>query len=268
VTALVRALPRPRLFGGRRAGRLIERNLFVYRQQWTVFLSGFFEPLFYLFGLGFGVGALVGDVPGPDGEPIPYSLFVAPALLATSAMNGAMFEATYNFFFKLRWQKTYEAILATPLSLGDIALGELVWSAVRAALYCVGFLIVVAVLGMVTSPLALLALPAALLLAFSVGALAMAGTTFLRYWTDLDLITIIILPIFLFSGTFYPISVYPPVLQAVVWISPLFHGTEVIRALMLGAVTPIILVHIAILVAYALIGFTICARRLDVLLVK
>jgi lipooligosaccharide transport system permease protein len=267
MTTLVRSLPRP-FFGGRRAGRLVERNLFVYRRTWTVLLSGFFEPVFYLFGMGFGVGALVGDVPGPGGEPISYATYVAPALLAVSAMNGAMFEATFNFFFKLRWQKTYDSILSTPLSLGDIALGELIWSATRAALYGVGFLVVVAALGMIRSPLAILAIPAALLLAFSVGAIAMAGSTFMRYWTDLDLITIIVLPIFLFSGTFYPISVYPPALQVVVWLSPLYHGTEIIRSLMLGAVEPIILVHGAILVAYALVGFAVCSRRLNVLLLK
>ena len=263
----VRSLPRP-FFGGRRAGRLVERNLFVYRRTWTIIVSGFFEPIFYLFGMGYGVGALVGEVPGPDGQPISYATYVAPALLAVSAMNGALFEATFNFFFKLRWQKTYDSILATPLSLHDIALGELIWSATRAALYGVGFLVVVAALGMIASPLAILALPAALLLAFAVGAVAMAGSTYLRYWTDLDIISIIVLPIFLFSGTFYPISVYPPALQVLVWVSPLFHGTEIIRALMLGAVEPIIVVHIAILVVYALVGFTICARRLNVLLLK
>jgi len=267
MTTLVRSLPRPS-FGGRRAGRLVERNLFVYRRTWTIIVSGFFEPIFYLFGMGFGVGALVGEVPGPDGQPISYATFVAPALLAVSAFNGAVAEATYNFFFKLRWQKTYDSILATPLSLHDIALGELIWSASRAALYGVGFLIVAAILGLIESPLAILALPAALLLAFAVGAIAMAGSTWLRYWTDLDLISIIILPVFLFSGTFYPISVYPPLLQAIVWLSPLYHGTEIIRALMLGAVEPIILVHTGILVAYALVGFTICARRLNVLLLK
>jgi len=267
MTTFVRSLPRP-FFGGRRAGRLVERNLFVYRRTWTIIVSGFFEPIFYLFGMGYGVGALVGEVPGPDGQPISYATYVAPALLAVSAMNGALFEATFNFFFKLRWQKTYDSILATPLSLHDIALGELIWSATRAALYGVGFLVVVAALGMIASPLAILALPAALLLAFAVGAVAMAGSTYLRYWTDLDIISIIVLPIFLFSGTFYPISVYPPALQVLVWVSPLFHGTEIIRALMLGAVEPIIVVHIAILVVYALVGFTICARRLNVLLLK
>ena len=267
MTTFVRSLPRP-FFGGRRAGRLVERNLFVYRRTWTIIVSGFFEPIFYLFGMGYGVGALVGEVPGPDGQPISYATYVAPALLVVSAMNGALFEATFNFFFKLRWQKTYDSILATPLSLHDIALGELIWSATRAALYGVGFLVVVAALGMIASPLAILALPAALLLAFAVGAVAMAGSTYLRYWTDLDIISIIVLPIFLFSGTFYPISVYPPALQVLVWVSPLFHGTEIIRALMLGAVEPIVLVHVAILVAYAFVGFTICARRLNVLLLK
>jgi len=267
MTTFVRSLPRP-FFGGRRAGRVVERNLFVYRRTWTIIVSGFFEPIFYLFGMGYGVGALVGEVPGPDGQPISYATYVAPALLAVSAMNGALFEATFNFFFKLRWQKTYDSILATPLSLHDIALGELIWSATRAALYGVGFLVVVAALGMIASPLAILALPAALLLAFAVGAVAMAGSTYLRYWTDLDIISIIVLPIFLFSGTFYPISVYPPALQVLVWVSPLFHGTEIIRALMLGAVEPIIVVHIAILVVYALVGFTICARRLNGLLLK
>src|SRR3990170_3550157 len=267
MTTFVRSLPRLG-FGGRRAGRLVERNLFVYRRTWTIIVSGFFEPIFYLFGMGYGVGALVGEVPGPDGQPISYATYVAPALLAVSAMNGALFEATFNFFFKLRWQKTYDSILATPLSLHDIALGELIWSATRAALYGVGFLVVVAALGMIASPLAILALPAALLLAFAVGAVAMAGSTYLRYWTDLDIISIIVLPIFLFSGTFYPISVYPPVLQVLVWVSPLYHGTEIIRALMLGAVEPIVLVHVAILVAYAFVGFTICARRLNGLLLK
>jgi lipooligosaccharide transport system permease protein len=267
MTTFVRALPLP-VIGGRRAGRLVERNMYVYRRTWTILVSGFFEPIFYLFALGYGVGALVGEVTGPGGESISYAMYVAPALLAVSAMNGALFEATFNFFFKLRWQKTYDSILATPLSLGDIALGELIWSATRATLYCVGFLVVAAVLGLILSPLAILALPAALLLAFAVGALAMAGSTYMRYWTDLDLIMIIVLPIFLFSGTFYPITIYPPALQVLVWFSPLYHGTEIIRALMLGVIEPVIGVHVAVLVTYAVVGFTICGRRLNVLLLK
>src|SRR5918995_5799911 len=94
-------------FGSRRALRLIERNLLVYKHGWLVLLSGFFEPLFYLLSIGFGLGALIGTVPGPGGEPISYQLFVAPALLASAAMNGAISEATFNFFFKLNYNKTF-----------------------------------------------------------------------------------------------------------------------------------------------------------------
>jgi lipooligosaccharide transport system permease protein len=267
MTALPRSLLLPRI-GGRRAARLVERNLMAYRRTWAILFSGFFEPVFYLLGVGFGVGALVGSVPGPDGQPIGYAAFVAPALMATSAMNGALFEATFNFFFKLKWQKTYDSILATPLSLGDVALGELAWSIIRAALYGTGFLVVVAAMGLARSPLAILALPASLLLAFAVGAVGMAASTFMRYWTDLDLIGVVILPVFLFSGTFYPVDVYPEPLRVLVWLSPLFHGTQLIRGLMLGILEPVLLLHVAVLVALGIAGLAVCARRLQVLLLK
>ena len=140
------------LIGSRRSLRLVERNLFVYKHSWLVLLSGFFEPLFYLLSIGFGLGALIGTVPGPGGEPIPYQLFVAPALLASSAMNGAINESTFNFFFKLNYNKTFTAILATPLSPGDVAVGELTWALIRGGLYAIGFMVVMVVLGLVVSP--------------------------------------------------------------------------------------------------------------------
>ena len=112
-------------FGSRRALRIIERNLLVYKHGWLVLLSGFFEPLFYLLSIGFGLGVLVGDVAGPGGQPIPYALFVAPALLGASAMNGAITESTFNFFFKLNYDKTFASILTTPMSPADVSLGEL-----------------------------------------------------------------------------------------------------------------------------------------------
>ena len=135
------------LIGSRRSFRLVERNMYVYRHGWLVLLSGFFEPLFYLLGVGFGIGALVGTVVGPGGQEIPYQLFVAPALLASASMNGAINESTFNFFFKLHYDKTFVAILATPLSSGDIAVGELIWALIRGGLYAIGFLIVMFVLG-------------------------------------------------------------------------------------------------------------------------
>ena len=164
----------PLLLGWRRAGLMIERNLYVYRRTWIVIFSGFFEPLFYLLGIGFGLGALIGDVPGPGGQVISYQLFVAPALLASASMNGAIMESTFNVFFKLNYQKTYDAILSTPMSVGDVALGEIGWALIRGGLYAVGFLVVMALLGLWVSPWLILAFPGALLIGF--GALGLLFT--------------------------------------------------------------------------------------------
>ena len=258
----------PLLFGSRRSLRLIERNLYVYRHTWLVIVSGFFEPLFYLLSIGFGLGRLVGTVPGPGGADIPYALFVAPALLASSSMNGAITEATLNFFFKLRYQKTFDAILSTPLSAADIAVGEMGWGLIRGALYTIGFLVVMVVLGLAATPLLALTLPAALLISFGFGAVGMACTSFMRSWQDFDLIQLVVLPLFLFSGTFYPITAYPPALQLFVQLTPLYQGVDLIRALITGVVDPGILWHVVYLSVMGVIGLAIVARRLDKLLLK
>ena len=256
------------LIGSRRSLRLIERNLYVYRHGWLVILSGFFEPLFYLLSIGFGLGALVGDVPGPDGQPISYQLFVAPALLASAAMNGAVSESTFNFFFKLHYNKTFTAILSTPLSAGDIAVGELGWALIRGGLYAIGFMAVMAVLGLIVSPWVILAFPAALLVGFAFGAVGMAATSFMKSWQDFDLIQLVILPLFLFSATFYPLDTYPPALQLVVRVTPLYQGVDLIRSLTVGAISPILLVHVVYLTVMGLAGLYVVSRRLDRLLLK
>ncbi len=255
-------------FGGRRAALVIERNLIVSRNQWLMILSGFFEPLFYLLSIGLGIGGLVGDIPGPNGEPIPYALFVAPALLASASMNGAIAESTFNVFFKLNYQKTYDAILATPLAPGDVALGEIGWAVIRATMYAIGFLVVILVLGLVRSPWALLAVPAATLLAFAFAAVGMAATTWMRSWQDFDLINLVVLPLFLFSGTFFPISAYPEGLRFVIMLTPLWQGTDLIRSLILGIVDPSILWHVAYLGIMGLVGLAVVGRRLDRMLLK
>ena len=197
LAALGRVLPFG--FGGRRSLLLIERNILVYKNGWLVILSGFFEPLFYLLSIGLGIGGIVGDLPGPNGTTIPYALFVAPALLASASMNGAIAESTFNVFFKLNYQKTYDAVLATPLSPGDVALGEIGWAVIRSTLYALGFVVVILLLGLVRSPWAVFAVPAATLLAFAFAAVGMAATTFMRSWQDFDLINLVVLPLFLFS---------------------------------------------------------------------
>jgi len=256
------------LFGSRRSVKLIERNLYVYKHGWLVIFSGFFEPLFYLLGIGFGIGALVGPVVGPGGQEITYQQFVAPALLASSAMNGAIQEATFNFFFKLNYNKTFTSILSTPLSPGDVAVGELAWALIRGGLYAIGFMVVMVVLGLVVSPWVILAVPAALLVGFAFGAVGMAATSFMRTWQDFDLIQLVVLPLFLFSGTFYPISSYPPALQLFVQLTPLYQGVTLCRALITGAVDPGILVHVVYLAVMGMIGLVIVSRRLDKLLLK
>ncbi len=266
VAALGRVLPFG--FGGRRALLLIERNVLVYKNGWMVILSGFFEPLFYLLSIGLGIGGIVGDLPGPNGSTIPYALFVAPALLASASMNGAIAESTFNVFFKLNFQKTYDAVLATPLSPGDVALGEIGWAVIRSTLYALGFVVVILVLGLVRSPWVVFAVPAATLLAFAFAAVGMAATTFMRSWQDFDLINLVVLPLFLFSGTFYPLAAYPEPLRIVVQLTPLWQGVDMIRALVTGAVDLSILWHVAYLGAMGLIGLAVVGRRLGRMLLK
>jgi lipooligosaccharide transport system permease protein len=256
------------LIGSRRSLRLVERNIFVYRHGWLVLLSGFFEPLFYLLSIGFGLGALIGTIPGPGGEEIPYQLFVAPALLATASMQGAINESTFNFFFKLNYNKTFASILSTPLSPGDIALGELGWALIRGGLYAVGFMGVMIVLGLFISPWVILAVPSALLVGFAFGAVGMAATSFMKTWQDFDLIQLVVLPMFLFSGTFYPIDAYPQALQVFVRLTPLYQGVDLIRSLTVGAISPILLVHVAYLTLMGVVGLAVTSRRLDKLLLK
>lgn len=267
VIALGRIIP-PGALGTRRARYLFERSVYLYRRQWLMIASGFLEPLFYLLAVGFGVGALVGSLPGPDGQPIPYQVFVAPALLGSSMMNGAITEVMFNAYGKLRWEKVYDAVLATPLGVGDIALGEIAWAIFRGGLYAVGFIGVMAVLGLIRSPLALLTIPGALLEGFAFAAAGLAATTFVRGWQDFDLIQVVLQPLFLFSGTFFPLDLYPEPLRIVVQLTPLYQAVALLRSLSLGTLDPGILLHVAYLAAMGLIGLVIVSRRLDRLLLR
>jgi lipooligosaccharide transport system permease protein len=266
-TLVTRTTPMP-LAGGR-AWRLVERNLLVYRRIWLLIVSGFFEPVFYLLSLGVGIGALVGTVAGPDGQAIKYTAFVAPALLASSAMNGAIYDSTFNVFFKLKYAKTYDAMLSTPLGPTDIAVGEIAWAQLRGTLYSIAFLIVMAVLGLISSPWALLALPATMLIGLAFAAVGMACTSFMRGWQDFEFVQLAILPMFLFSTTFYPLSVYPGAVQALVRLTPLYHGIELVRPLTTGAGIGVgLLGHALYFVGLAALGLAVTARRLEKLLLK
>jgi len=256
----------------RRAGtdtgslRLIERHARAYRRAWLVFVSGIFEPLFYLLSVGLGLGVLVGKVPGPGGQPIPYREFVAPGLLAVSSMNGAMYDSTFNVFFRLKYDKLYDAVLATPMRPRQIALGEIGWALLRGTIYAIAFTLVMLALGLVHSPWAALGVPVAVLIGFAFAAVGMAGTTFMRSWQDLDYVVLISGPLFLFSATFYPLSVYPRPAQVVIEYTPLYQGVVLLRDLTLGVVGPGLLWRAAYLAALGLAGLYASGRRIGKLL--
>ena len=258
-------LPRG-LLGGRGSRHLIERHARVYGHNWLVLASGFLEPLFYLLSLGVGLGRLVGDLTGADGRPITFAAFVAPALLATSAMNGAIFDSTFNVFFRLKYNKLYDAALATPMRPSDIALGEIAWALLRGALYGAAFMVVMLALGLIHSPFAVFDIGVALLIGFAFAATGMAATTFMRSWQDFEYVTLATLPMFLFSSTFYPLSVYPRPVAIFVEATPLYQGIALLRGLTLGPAGPALLWPAAYLAVLGLVGLSISARRIGRLL--
>lgn len=251
-----------------RGSRLLERNLRVQRRTWLVVVSGFFEPLLYLLSIGVGLGHLVGRLPGPGGGTVAYAAFVAPGLLASAAMNGAVTESTFNVYFKLRYAKTYDAVLATPLGPRDVAAGELATALLRGTLYSGVFLLAMASLGDVASPWAILAFPSAVLIGFAFAGVGMAVTTYLRSWRDFDLVQLTILPLFLFSTTFYPLTTYPGWFQAVVRVSPLYQGVALCRDFCLGELSWALVAHAAYLVAIGAAGLAVTGRRIRQILLR
>jgi len=247
---------------------LVERNFLSFRRTWSIIVSGFFEPVFFLYAMGVGIGSLVGDVDVGGGRAVPYLVFVAPALLASSAMNGAIFDSTTNVFFKLKYAKLYDSVLATPLGPRDVAIGEITWALLRGLVYSGAFLLVAGLAGAVTTWWALLAVPAATLIGWAFAAVGMASATYMRTWADFDYVQLAILPMFLFSATFYPLTTYPEPLQWVVQATPLYHGVAMVRDLMLGQVGAGIVVHIGYLVVMAAVGTVWTAGRVEKLLLR
>ncbi len=256
----------PRL--SRRSTHIVERNLMAYRHQWMLILTGFVEPVLYLLGIGFGIGSLVRNIPLGGGHAVSYAMFVAPALMASSAMNGAIYESTFNLFWKLRYGGVFQAIIATPVGVEDATLGEVMWAVARGSLYSIGFIVLMAILGLVSSPLAILAVPAAILIGFTFAALGAATTTFVRSWEDFDLVQLILQPMFLFSGSFFPLSVYPAPVQVLVELTPLYHGVDLIRGLTTGSAGWAQAWDVLYLIVLALLGVTLASLRLRRKLLK
>jgi lipooligosaccharide transport system permease protein len=244
---------------------LFNRNFTVFKRHWVYFLTGFVEPVLYLLSIGVGVGALVGGFT-LHGQDVPYTHFVAPAMLATSAMNGAVIDSTYNVFFKLRFEKVYDAVLATPLGPRDVARGEVGWAVFRGAAYSAGFLVVMLAMGLVDSWWGLLALPAAVLIGFAFAGVGMALTTFMKSWQHFEYIQLALIPMFLFSATFFPVTTYDEPLRWVVEATPLYRGVVLTRELCTGLVTVESLVSVVYLLAMGVLGTALATRRLGRLL--
>lgn len=250
----------------RRPQRMIERHLVAYRRQWLIVVSGFFEPLFYLLSMRAGLGDLVGTV-SVAGTEVSYAAFVAPALMASSAMNGAIFDATGNVLHRLKYARIYDAALATPMEPVDVAVGEIGWALIRGQLYAISFLGVMAGFGLVESWWAILTLPACALIGLTFASIGFAGTTFMRGWTDMDIVNTAMMPLFLFSATFFPTSSYGS-WAWLVQLSPLYHGVALVRAANSGAWSIAVLGHIAVLLALSAVALLVASRRIDHLLRK
>jgi len=248
------------------ARSVLTRGLLAARSStWVVVVSGFFEPVFYLLAMGVGLGSYIGDVTLPSGREIPYAAYIAPALLAVSAMNGAVYDSTWNVFFKMHFGKLYHGMLATSLGPLDVALGEILYALLRGVVYAAGFLTVMQVMGLNLSWTAVLTLPAVLLIAFGFASLGMAVTSYMSTFQQMDWINFVMLPMFLFSATFFPLTVYPEPIRWLIQAMPLWHGVELVRGLTTGELGGGMLVHVGYYLVMIAVGVVVTTRRLRAL---
>ena len=246
---------------GRNAKAVMERSWMATKNStWIVIVTGFAEPVLYLASLGFGLGVVVSGVEGPGGQTMSYAAYIAPGLLAVSAMNGALMD-TNNMFFKLRYAKLYRVMLNTSLGPMDVAIGEITMAMIRGFIYSLGFYLIAAAAGLVGWGSGLLMIPAAVLIAFGFAAVFMAITTWFTRFQHLDWLNLVVQPLTLFSATFFPLDVYPQAVQAVIASLPLWHGVDLLRMLATSTFTIDILWHVLYFVVMAVAGLTVATMR-------
>lgn len=248
---------------------VLERGYFALKSStWAVVASGFVEPLIYLVAFGYGIGQFIDGVVDGNGNPISYAQFIAPALLATSAMNGAIYDSTWNVFFKMHFGRIYNGMLSTSLGTLDVALGEISWALLRGLAYAIGFMAIVTSMGLVPSWWGLLAIPASVLVAFGFAAVGMGITSYLKHRQQMQYIQLVMLPMFLFSGTFFPLTIYPEPIQWFIQALPLWQAIELIRGLTLGIMNLAMLGHVLYFVVMIIGGLYFTTRRLTALFLR
>lgn len=260
-------MPGEKYYSGR-SNAIMERAYIAFKSStWIMVFSGFVEPVLFLLSFGYGLKDLVGDIT-VAGQPVGYVAFIAPALLATSAMNGAIYDSTYNVYFKLKHDRLYHGMLATSLGPMDVALGEISWALLRGLSYAIGFMAVVVPLGLIPSVWGILAIPAAVLIAFGFASFGMAVTSYMKSYQQLEVVNVILLPMFLFSGSFYPLDVFPEWLQTVIRLFPLAHAIDLVRGLTLGNISWALAGHAMYFVVMIVIGLFFTTRRLNALFMR
>lgn len=245
---------RPRLSGILAVWR---RNFLVWRKlAASSILGNLADPMIYMFGLGYGLGGMLPSMGG-----VSYIAFLAAGTVLSSTMNAATFEALYSAFSRMHVQKTWEAIMNAPISLEEVVGGEILWAASKSLLSGVAIIIVAAALGLVTSPLALWLIPLVFLVGLAFSALGMIMTLLAQgYDFFMYYFTLVITPMMLVSGVFFPMSQLPAPVQAVARLLPLSQGVELARPLMLGRVPEDALLHVAVLLGYTLAGYLVSLR--------
>ena len=259
--------PGEKYYSGR-SRAIMERAYIAFKSStWMIVISGFVEPVLFLLSFGYGLKDLVGDIT-VAGQPIGYVAFIAPALLATSAMNGAIYDSTMNVYFKLNHDRIYHGMLSTSLGPMDVALGEIGWALLRGLSYAVGFMAIVTPLGLIPSAWGILAIPAAVLIAFGFASFGMAVTSYMKSFQQLELVNIVLLPMFLFSGSFYPLDVFPEWLQTIIRLFPLAHAIDLVRGLTLGNISWALAGHAMYFVVMIVVGLFFTTKRLNALFMR
>ena len=259
--------PGEKYYSGR-SRAIMERAYIAFKSStWMIVISGFVEPVLFLLSFGYGLKDLVGDIT-VAGQPVGYVAFIAPALLATSAMNGAIYDSTMNVYFKLKHDRLYHGMLATSLVPMDVALGEISWALLRGLSYSIGFMAIVAPLGLIPSMWGILAIPAAVLIAFGFASFGMAVTSYMKSYQQLEVVNVVLLPMFLFSGSFYPLDVFHEWLQTIIRLFPLAHAIDLVRGLTLGNISWALVGHAMYFVVMIVVGLFFTTRRLNALFMR